>query len=112
MLVAHSIKSVLFPFLRCTVWICAFLCVGSLQIVKGQSVETQVDVLLKAKPHPTKPYLPDFSYDGYHFGEKAIPSPQYTVFDVTTFGAVPIDEKSDIPAIEKAIRAAELVESI
>jgi hypothetical protein len=33
-------------------------------------------------------------------------------FYVTTFGAVPNDEKSDKPAIEKAIRAAELVESI
>lgn len=75
MLFVHSIKSVLFQFLRCTVWICAFLCVGSLQIVKGQSVEVEVDALLKAKPHPTKPYLPDFSYAGYHHGEKAIPSP-------------------------------------
>jgi hypothetical protein len=51
--------------------------------------------------------LPDFSYAGYKYGEVALPEPSYKVFDVTSFGAVPNDDKSDRTAIEAAIRAAE-----
>lgn len=51
--------------------------------------------------------LPDFSYVGYYCGEKEIPnSLNYKVFDVTKFGAIPNDDKSDKMAIQKAIDAA------
>lgn len=50
--------------------------------------------------------LPDFSYAGYHHGEKAIPTVVHKVFDVTHFGAVPNDGKSDKKAIQMAIDAA------
>ncbi len=50
--------------------------------------------------------LPDFSYAGYHHGEKAIPTVDYNVFDITQFGAVPNDGKSDKKAIQMAIDAA------
>ena len=51
--------------------------------------------------------LPDFSYVGYHQGEKDIPViANYKVFDVTTFGAKPDDGISDKEAIQKAIDAA------
>lgn len=51
--------------------------------------------------------LPDFSYVGYHQGEKGIPNiTDYKVFDVTSFGAKPNDTISDKIAIQKAIEAA------
>ncbi len=53
-----------------------------------------------------KTEIPDFSYAGYHFGEKAIPHVIHKVFDVTDFGAIPNDEKSDRVAIEAAVAAA------
>ncbi len=51
--------------------------------------------------------LPDFSYAGYHCGEKEIPTiTNVKIFDVTAFGAVPNDTLSDKVAIQKAIDAA------
>ena len=51
--------------------------------------------------------LPDFSYAGYHCGEKAIPDVKNCkVFNVLDFGAKPNDEISDREAIQAAIDAA------
>lgn len=51
--------------------------------------------------------LPDFSYAGYHQGEKNIPNvTDYKYFDVTDFGAKPNDDISDKTAIQLAINAA------
>lgn len=55
----------------------------------------------------SKSVLPDFSYTGYHCGEKNIPdNADYKVFNVTDFGARPDDEVSDRDAIQAAITAA------
>jgi hypothetical protein len=51
--------------------------------------------------------LADFSYAGYHCGEKTIPTAAWKTFDVTRFGAVADDGKSDKDAIQIAIQAAE-----
>lgn len=52
--------------------------------------------------------LPDFSYAGYHFSEKEIPSVSgKKYFSVTDYGAVPNDDKYDDEAIQKAVDAAE-----
>jgi len=59
-----------------------------------------------ANNNNTEPILPDFSYAGYKYSEEEIPFLNYTVFDVTTFGAIPNDNKSDKKAIEKTIKAA------
>lgn len=54
-----------------------------------------------------KTVLPDFSYAGYHNGEKGLPiNLDYKVFDVTSFGAIPDDQISDKVAIQKAVQAA------
>jgi len=50
--------------------------------------------------------LPDFSYAGYHHGEKAIPDLKHQVFDVTDYGAIPDDGKSDKEAIRATVSAA------
>ncbi|MDW5289185.1 DUF4955 domain-containing protein [Formosa sp. PL04] len=59
-----------------------------------------------AKANGTEPILPDFSFAGYKYSEVEIPNLDYKVFDVTTFGAIPNDTKSDKDAIKKAIEAA------
>jgi hypothetical protein len=51
--------------------------------------------------------LPDYSYVGYHDGEKSIPNPVWKIFGLTKFGAIPNDDISDKEAIRKAIVAAE-----
>ncbi|TRX71889.1 DUF4955 domain-containing protein [Carboxylicivirga sp. M1479] len=50
--------------------------------------------------------LPDFSYAGYHHGEKGIPDVTHQVFNVSDYGAVPNDGKSDKEAIRKTVAAA------
>ncbi|WP_439484355.1 DUF4955 domain-containing protein [Cyclobacterium plantarum] len=56
----------------------------------------------------TQVTLPDFSYAGYHFSEKEIPSyNELKIFDVTSFGAIPNDGNYDDEAIQKAIDAAQ-----
>lgn len=51
--------------------------------------------------------LADFSYAGYGFGEKNIPDVDYPIFDVTEYGAIPNDGKSDREAFEAAIADAQ-----
>lgn len=54
------------------------------------------------------PVLPDFSYAGYHFSEKEIPSVAGKKhFNVQDFGAWPNDDQFDDAAIQKAIDAAQ-----
>lgn len=61
-----------------------------------------------AKPAGNVPVLPDFSYAGYDYSESAIPdTSSWTVFNVTTYGAVADDGNYDDAAIQAAIDAAE-----
>ncbi len=53
-----------------------------------------------------KSILPDFSYVGYKRGEVQVPDVVLKEFNVTKFGAVADDERSDKEAILKAIKAA------
>ncbi|TLX71390.1 DNRLRE domain-containing protein [Labilibacter sediminis] len=46
--------------------------------------------------------LNDFSYAGYHYGEKAIPVVENIIGKVTDFGAIPNDGIDDTKAIQKA----------
>ena len=66
---------------------------------------TWVD-FVQAKANGTEPILPDFSYAGYHYFAKPVPTVTHTVFDVTDYGAVANDNKSDHSAIQAAIDAA------
>jgi hypothetical protein len=52
-----------------------------------------------------EPYLPDFSFAGYRWGEQVIPDLPPTM-DVTSFGAVPDDGRDDTEAFKRAIAAA------
>ena len=71
------------------------------------SVSAQNDSKIFESYKKDRTILPDFSYVGYQYGEKEIPSiNNYKIFDVTTFGAKPNDDISDKIAIQKAIDAA------
>ncbi|WP_263821278.1 T9SS type A sorting domain-containing protein [Salinibacter sp.] len=61
------------------------------------------------------PYLPDFSYAGYRWGEEPLPEYSPTDSKVKTisaaeFGAVPDDEEDDTEALREALAAAHNVE--
>ncbi|WP_269520464.1 glycosyl hydrolase family 28-related protein [Alteromonas sp. BMJM2] len=59
----------------------------------------------------SKVYLPDYSYAGYHFGDKQIPSNGITTnLSVTDFGAIPNDNRDDTKAILRAITHANTIE--
>ncbi|WP_152287927.1 DUF4955 domain-containing protein [Flavicella marina] len=61
---------------------------------------------VQAKKKGKEPILPDFSYAGYKYSEEQIPNVNFKIFDVTEYGAIPSDSKSDKNAIKKAIAAA------
>jgi len=65
------------------------------------------DNFVDAKKKGETPILPDFSYAGYAFMQEPIPDVEGPVFDITDYGAVPNDGKSDQQAIQTAIHAAE-----
>jgi hypothetical protein len=69
--------------------------------VNAQISSHQIDSL------ESKHVIPNFSYAGYRNGEFALPRPNYKVFNVIDFGAIPNDTLSDKLAIEKAIEVAE-----
>lgn len=76
-----------------------------LMIVSAVSAQNQSKIFENYKKDSTT--LPDFSYAGYHHGEKDLPKiTDYKVFDVTTYGAKPNDDLSDKVAIQKTIDAA------
>lgn len=80
----------------------------ALLAVKAQKKAPLWEDFVRAKKEGKTPVLPDFSYAGYHFSEKEIPSVTgRRYFKVTDFGAVPNDGKFDDEAIQKTIRAAE-----
>lgn len=82
-----------------------FITIFSVATHYGQTSPTWEN-FVTAKKNGTEAILPDFSYAGYKYSEVEIPNVTYKTFDVTDFGAVPSDTKSDKEAIKKAIAAA------
>ncbi|MCU0338091.1 MAG: hypothetical protein MUF12_09585, partial [Sediminibacterium sp.] len=81
---------------------------GMIQLLFISSISAQkkAEILDEYVKNPSSSILPNFSYVGYHHGEKAIPDVNAKVFDITKFGAIPNDEISDKKAIEKTIAEA------
>ena len=61
---------------------------------------------VEARRTGAEPILPDFSYAGYHYSNRAIPDVTGPVFRVTDYGATANDERHDDHGIQKAIDAA------
>jgi hypothetical protein len=86
-------------FIFISLWICS---VGQMA---GQ--ESQIwNQFKQQRIESQESCLPDFSYAGYQRGESSFPDVEHEVFDVTDFGAIPNDSKSDKLAIQKAVAAA------
>ncbi|MEO9022849.1 MAG: DUF4955 domain-containing protein [Ginsengibacter sp.] len=85
-----------------------FFITGCSVATKAQKENSNPSKLFEQyKKDKSKLILPDFSYAGYHNGDKEIPkSEDYKIFDVTQYGALPNDTISDKAAIQKAIKAA------
>lgn len=64
------------------------------------------EILKQFKQKGIASNLPDYSYAGYGYGEKAIPTIKGNVYNVTDFGAVPNDGKDDTFAINSTIESA------
>ena len=61
-----------------------------------------------ARKEGKTPRIPDFSFAGYHWSEKAIPDQSARKqYRVTDYGALPGDDRSDEAGIQAAIDAAE-----
>ncbi len=76
--------------------------------VHAQQIAPLWKEYVAAKQSGKIPVLPDFSYAGYHWSEKEIPSVEgKKYFKVTDYGAVPNDDQYDDEAIQRAVNAAE-----
>ncbi|TKG95522.1 DUF4955 domain-containing protein [Puteibacter caeruleilacunae] len=64
------------------------------------------NILKDFKKDSRSSILPDFSYAGYHYGEKELPTVKAKEFVVTDYGAIANDEIDDTKAIQKAVDAA------
>lgn len=87
--------------------ILAFLAL-SFAFASNTYAQQEAKIFTDYKADPKNSILPDFSYVGYKNGEKAMnfKSSSSIYYDVTDFGAIANDDKSDKEAIEKAIAAA------
>ncbi|MFD1629392.1 DUF4955 domain-containing protein [Pseudopedobacter beijingensis] len=76
--------------------------------IQAQTVAPLWSDYVRDKKEGKIPFLPDYSYAGYHFSEKPIPDVSIRkYFNVVDFGAKPNDDLSDEQAIQLAIDAAE-----
>lgn len=72
-------------------------------ILERQEVRLNTSAAQRATP---KPYLPDYSYAGYRWGEQPLPLPEGQVIDVSGYGAVPDDGEDDTEAVREALAEA------
>ncbi|WP_240642336.1 hypothetical protein [Nonlabens xiamenensis] len=70
----------------------------------------QLPAILSKKSVQEQHYLPDFSYAGYHNGERAIPSNFATIIQAEDYGVLANDGLDDSINLKKAIQAAYEVE--
>ncbi len=73
-------------------------------LLNYQSINAEVPKILSMQGDDA-PFLPDFSYAGYYWGEKPIPDLPATL-NAVDFGVVPDDGKDDTKALQKAMKAA------
>lgn len=71
------------------------------------SINAAPDLHTEQKLQSNNVYLPDYSYAGYHFGERDITYQETTTYlDVQDFGAIPDDNRDDTKAILSALKHA------
>ncbi|MFC6098892.1 DUF4955 domain-containing protein [Olivibacter domesticus] len=92
-----------------------FICLFCLKLallncnIYAQTLAPLWNDYVAAKAKGETPFLPDFSFAGYHFSEKPLPDvSEIRYFNVLDYGALPDDGKYDDLAIQKAIDAAQM----
>jgi hypothetical protein len=84
------------------------LVLGTVTGANAQKTTPLWQDFVEARRTGKTPVLPDFSYAGYHFSEKAIPDvSKRKYFKVTDYGALPNDNRTDEAGIQAAIDAAQ-----
>lgn len=66
--------------------------------------------ILESKKEIKENYLPDFSFAGYHWGEKQIPESRGRIISSTDFGVVANDSLDDSKALLKALEETKKME--
>ena len=87
-----------------------FLLIFSMSVwgASAQEVAPAWKDFVAARKEGKTPRIPDFSFAGYHWSEKAIPDQSgRKQYRVTDYGALPGDDRSDEAGIQAAIDAAE-----
>ncbi|WP_139958484.1 glycosyl hydrolase family 28-related protein [Flavicella sediminum] len=64
------------------------------------------EILKQFKQKGIASNLPDYSYAGYAYGEKAIPNSKGKIYNISNYGAIANDEIDDTAAINKTIEEA------
>ncbi|TDW47967.1 pectate lyase-like protein [Flavobacterium sp. 270] len=82
----------------------------SLFLSSMNAIGQEIPKILSSNQKVTANYLPDFSYAGYHFGEKSLPDFQGKIINATDFGVKANDALDDSKALLKAIKAAKETE--
>lgn len=81
-----------------------------LLVAGAACAQSTVPEVLSIEEGTDRTYLPDFSYAGYHFGEKEIPSEFEHVLDITDFGAVANDDIDDSAAFVAVLEKADTLD--
>lgn len=84
--------------------------VGVFVLNTAFSQEAKMPEILVNKKVIKENYLPDFSFAGYHFGEKETPKQYDHYLNVTDFGAKPNDDIDDSKAFIDAVKKADELE--
>lgn len=82
----------------------------SLFLSSMNAIGQEMPKILSSNQKVTANYLPDFSYAGYHFGEKSLPDFQGKIINATDFGVKANDALDDSKALLKAIKATKETE--
>lgn len=72
-------------------------------------IAQEIPKIISDKTIRSENYLPDFSYAGYHFGERKIPNSNGTIVKATDYGVIANDDLDDSKALLKAIKEASAV---
>lgn len=84
----------------------------SLWLINNTNAQQNIPEIIANPNVEEKYYLPDFSYAGYHFGEKEISTGYDHIIDVSEFGARPNDQIDDSEAFIRAIDKANELKGI
>lgn len=79
-----------------------YFSLGLSTFIYGQNIPE----ILSSKKIAQENYLPDFSFAGYHNGEKDIPRTAGTIVNAIDYGVIPNDGLDDSKALKKAIQEA------